>query len=180
MIRGLSVEPTTGFELRLASPAAGPASARHLVAPRGGPTRRFEDAGADPLRRDSNCAWLRQSPVPLRRDRGSASASEASGSILLRRMRQVESRASGGPTRRFEGGGADPLDLDANCAWLRQSPVPLRRDIQSRLGRSHSQVRILIHSRKMAPASGGHFSGANYRIRTCDLLITNQLLYQLS
>ncbi len=23
-------------------------------------------------------------------------------------------------------------------------------------------------------------SGANYRIRTCDLLITNQLLYQLS
>ncbi len=24
------------------------------------------------------------------------------------------------------------------------------------------------------------FTGANYRIRTCDLLITNQLLYQLS
>ena len=35
-------------------------------------------------------------------------------------------------------------------------------------------------SPEKGPRTRGPFSGANYRIRTCDLLITNQLLYQLS
>ncbi len=35
-------------------------------------------------------------------------------------------------------------------------------------------------SRKSKAPRKGPKCGANYRIRTCDLLITNQLLYQLS
>ena len=36
-----------------------------------------------------------------------------------------------------------------------------------------------VKPKTKAPAKGPK-CGANYRIRTCDLLITNQLLYQLS
>ena len=69
---------------------------------------------------------------------------------------------------------------DSNRVWLRQSPacfgVPSRHASGSPLAGSNPQ----LFSSKKAPARGGLFTGANYRIRTCDLLITNQLLYQLS
>ena len=94
-----------------------------------------------------------------------------------------------GPTLRRKGRlvpppnkwwGAVPRGRDSNRVWLRQPPafsgVPSRHASEV-----HSQVRISKRcSNAKAPALGGLCVGANYRIRTCDLLITNQLLYQLS
>ena len=75
--------------------------------------------------------------------------------------------------------GPGPPDPDSNRAWLRQPPafsgVPLWHASEV-----HSQVRISMTCSKAKAPGGGLCFGANYRIRTCDLLITNQLLYQLS
>ena len=76
--------------------------------------------------------------------------------------------------------GARP---DSNRTWLAAGLIqeigPLDRFLGALPGRPClSQVRVLgVHNRR--PPFGGLF-GANYRTRTCDLLITNQLLYQLS
>ena len=42
------------------------------------------------------------------------------------------------------------------------------------------QSRFFDRLRNTHPSWGGYFYGMPDRIRTCDLLITNQLLYQLS
>ncbi len=148
------------------------------------PPRRFESsrtcsvAGADTPGRDSNCAWLRQSPVSLRGDRGSDSASEQSEERedsagrcpLVGGWRLHDPPSDAGspapqcaesePPRRFESSrlcpvfGVDSPGRDSNCAWLCQSPVSLRRAIKARLGRSHSEVRILSARRVEAPEKG--------------------------
>ncbi len=108
--------------------------------------------GPSPPDPDSNRAWLRQPPAFF----------------------GVPSLRVHSPIRNLT-----PLNPDSNRAWLRQPPafsgVPLWHASEV-----HSQVRISMTGSNAKAPAGGLCIGANYRIRTCDLLITNQLLYQLS
>ncbi len=156
-----------GFEPRLAAPAAGLASACHQGTPRaiplgGWPCPVF---GIGPPGRDSNCVWLRQSPVSL------PTAPRAVSAIPF----------GGWPCSVF---GIGPPGRDSNCVWLRQSPVSLRRAIKARLGRSHSEVRILSTRRSEAPEKGARLGpvfwcfGRRERIRTSDPYHPKVVRYQ--
>ncbi len=142
-----------GFELRLALPAAGLVPARLQVAPsRSHPEVRIVPHIRRRLIRgaDSNRVWLRQPPVLLRQDRGSASKRQG-------RERPQGEGASGGesrlhkPTRRLaaypsgmsthSGNGFEPR-LALPAAGL----VPARHQVAP--SRSHPEVRIVPHIRR--------------------------------
>ena len=59
-----------------------------------------------------------------------------------------------------------------------QPTIWIPGDVRSKQGPSPPR-KIPVNLEAKAPRKGPK-CGANYRIRTCDLLITNQLLYQLS